>query len=157
MSRILLHNDYLDGPSIYNASSSLFQHTIISKTLGFPYSYCLSSFLSSLRNVTNVQFLPDFTEHPKPVIVRPGGKDQHHHHHHPPCQEPPNQTNNGDDNDNSNNNSTDKQGKEQEITFFHDFIAGGVAGSASVIVGHPFDTYVFLFFGFVSFVFYFVS
>eukprot|EP00934_Nitzschia_sp_Nitz4_P002687 Nitzschia sp. Nitz4//scaffold264_size26629//24865//25954//NITZ4_008241-RA/size26629-augustus-gene-0.3-mRNA-1//1//CDS//3329544818//2677//frame0 len=29
---------------------------------------------------------------------------------------------------------------EEEVTFFHDFVAGGVAGSASVIVGHPFDT-----------------
>lgn len=29
---------------------------------------------------------------------------------------------------------------EDEVSFFHDFIAGGVAGSASVIVGHPFDT-----------------
>ena len=29
---------------------------------------------------------------------------------------------------------------EQEVSFFHDFIAGGVAGSASVIVGHPMDT-----------------
>ena len=29
---------------------------------------------------------------------------------------------------------------EDEVTFFHDFIAGGVAGSASVVVGHPFDT-----------------
>jgi Mitochondrial carrier protein len=29
---------------------------------------------------------------------------------------------------------------EQDVTFLHDFIAGGVAGSASVIVGHPFDT-----------------
>lgn len=29
---------------------------------------------------------------------------------------------------------------EDEVTFFHDFVAGGVAGSASVIVGHPFDT-----------------
>jgi hypothetical protein len=28
----------------------------------------------------------------------------------------------------------------EEVTFFHDFIAGGVAGSISVIVGHPFDT-----------------
>ena len=27
-----------------------------------------------------------------------------------------------------------------EVTALHDFIAGGVAGSASVIVGHPFDT-----------------
>jgi solute carrier family 25 carnitine/acylcarnitine transporter 20/29 len=29
---------------------------------------------------------------------------------------------------------------EQDVSFFHDFIAGGVAGSASVIVGHPMDT-----------------
>ena len=29
---------------------------------------------------------------------------------------------------------------EEDISFFHDFIAGGVAGSASVVVGHPFDT-----------------
>jgi hypothetical protein len=29
---------------------------------------------------------------------------------------------------------------EDEVSFFHDFIAGGIAGSASVIVGHPFDT-----------------
>ena len=31
-------------------------------------------------------------------------------------------------------------GSEDEVTAFHDFIAGGVAGSASVVVGHPFDT-----------------
>ncbi|KAG7360489.1 mitochondrial carrier protein [Nitzschia inconspicua] len=29
---------------------------------------------------------------------------------------------------------------EQDVSFFHDFIAGGVAGSASVVVGHPMDT-----------------
>jgi len=29
---------------------------------------------------------------------------------------------------------------EHEVSFFHDFIAGGVAGSASVVVGHPLDT-----------------
>jgi hypothetical protein len=29
---------------------------------------------------------------------------------------------------------------ERSISTFHDLIAGGVAGSASVIVGHPFDT-----------------
>lgn len=29
---------------------------------------------------------------------------------------------------------------EQDISFFHDFIAGGVAGSASVVIGHPMDT-----------------
>mmetsp|Transcript_14346 Transcript_14346/g.23221 ORF Transcript_14346/g.23221 Transcript_14346/m.23221 type:complete len:388 (+) Transcript_14346:163-1326(+) len=30
--------------------------------------------------------------------------------------------------------------EDQDVTFFHDFIAGGIAGSASVIVGHPMDT-----------------
>jgi solute carrier family 25 carnitine/acylcarnitine transporter 20/29 len=30
--------------------------------------------------------------------------------------------------------------EEQDVSFFHDFVAGGVAGSASVIVGHPMDT-----------------
>jgi hypothetical protein len=29
---------------------------------------------------------------------------------------------------------------EEEITFLHDFIAGGITGSASVVVGHPFGT-----------------
>mmetsp|Transcript_7945 Transcript_7945/g.19878 ORF Transcript_7945/g.19878 Transcript_7945/m.19878 type:complete len:378 (+) Transcript_7945:348-1481(+) len=29
---------------------------------------------------------------------------------------------------------------EQEVSFFHDFVAGGVAGTASVIVGHPLDS-----------------
>ena len=29
---------------------------------------------------------------------------------------------------------------EQEVSFLHDFIAGGVAGSASVVIGHPMDT-----------------
>mmetsp|Transcript_148 Transcript_148/g.371 ORF Transcript_148/g.371 Transcript_148/m.371 type:complete len:400 (-) Transcript_148:414-1613(-) len=29
---------------------------------------------------------------------------------------------------------------EQEVSFFHDFVAGGIAGSASVVVGHPMDT-----------------
>mmetsp|Transcript_8435 Transcript_8435/g.17556 ORF Transcript_8435/g.17556 Transcript_8435/m.17556 type:complete len:352 (+) Transcript_8435:165-1220(+) len=31
-------------------------------------------------------------------------------------------------------------GEEKEVSFFHDFIAGGIAGSASVVVGHPMDT-----------------
>ena len=30
--------------------------------------------------------------------------------------------------------------EEQDVSFFHDFIAGGIAGSASVVVGHPMDT-----------------
>lgn len=29
---------------------------------------------------------------------------------------------------------------EQELSFYHDFISGGVAGSASVVIGHPMDT-----------------
>ncbi len=29
---------------------------------------------------------------------------------------------------------------EEDVSFFHDFVAGGIAGSASVVVGHPFDT-----------------
>mmetsp|Transcript_52577 Transcript_52577/g.151589 ORF Transcript_52577/g.151589 Transcript_52577/m.151589 type:complete len:329 (+) Transcript_52577:114-1100(+) len=30
--------------------------------------------------------------------------------------------------------------EEEDVSFFHDFVAGGIAGSASVVVGHPFDT-----------------
>jgi solute carrier family 25 carnitine/acylcarnitine transporter 20/29 len=64
----------------------------------------------------SLAFLPDFTEHPKPkkkkVIVVPSPSESM------------------------------AEGAEDpdEVTFFHDFVAGGVAGSASVIVGHPFDT-----------------
>jgi Mitochondrial carrier protein len=32
------------------------------------------------------------------------------------------------------------QGNEDEVSALQDFVAGGIAGSASVIVGHPFDT-----------------
>jgi solute carrier family 25 carnitine/acylcarnitine transporter 20/29 len=38
-----------------------------------------------------------------------------------------------------NNNMVDVD-MEQDVSFFHDFIAGGIAGSASVVVGHPMDT-----------------
>ena len=71
------------------------------------------------------RFLPDYTEHPKPKR-RPrkqktgGGADQAPPP--PPSVEGP------------------PEEMEDEITFFHDFVAGGVAGCASVIVGHPFDT-----------------
>jgi hypothetical protein len=30
--------------------------------------------------------------------------------------------------------------EKKEISFLHDFVAGGVAGCASVVVGHPLDT-----------------
>lgn len=40
--------------------------------------------------------------------------------------------------DNNNDKSNGESGGE--VTALHDLIAGGVAGSASVIVGHPFDT-----------------
>ena len=40
--------------------------------------------------------------------------------------------------------SSDKENSDggggHQISAFHDLVAGGVAGSASVIVGHPFDT-----------------
>ncbi len=38
------------------------------------------------------------------------------------------------------NNNNNKQ-QPQKVTALQDLIAGGIAGSASVIVGHPFDTY----------------
>jgi solute carrier family 25 carnitine/acylcarnitine transporter 20/29 len=38
-------------------------------------------------------------------------------------------------------NAFDEEAEEEtQVTAFHDLIAGGVAGSASVVVGHPFDT-----------------
>ena len=40
----------------------------------------------------------------------------------------------------SDNNSSSDGGGGHQISAFHDLVAGGVAGSASVIVGHPFDT-----------------
>ena len=84
-------------------------------------------------------FLPDFTEHPKPKR-RPR---QH-----------PTQPRNGDgasggDGAGSGDDKSPTPPPSQpgiddesgdEITFFHDFVAGGVAGCASVVVGHPFDT-----------------
>jgi solute carrier family 25 carnitine/acylcarnitine transporter 20/29 len=79
----------------------------------------LKDFLSPRRHVdetealtvTDFAFLPDFVEHPKPKKKKV-------------VEEEPVST----DND------------PTEVTFFHDFVAGGMAGSASVIVGHPFDT-----------------
>ena len=37
-------------------------------------------------------------------------------------------------------NDWEDDNSEDEVTALHDFIAGGLAGSASVVVGHPFDT-----------------
>ena len=65
-----------------------------------------------------LSFVPDFTEHPKPRAIKSTP---------PPIDQPiPLPADGGE--------------QEQDVTFFQDFIAGGVAGSASVIVGHPFDT-----------------
>jgi solute carrier family 25 carnitine/acylcarnitine transporter 20/29 len=69
-----------------------------------------------------MSFLPDFTEHPKPkrqktvVVAEPKPSSL--------------QLNPADG-------SEDDEG---EVTFLQDFLAGGMAGSASVIVGHPLDT-----------------
>jgi solute carrier family 25 carnitine/acylcarnitine transporter 20/29 len=81
-----------------------------------------------------------------------GHKEPHHHHHHHHIFQ--------DDHDNHRNGSIPQQlllqqtqqqqhvediyvssaVEEQDVSFFHDFIAGGIAGSASVVVGHPMDT-----------------
>ena len=34
----------------------------------------------------------------------------------------------------------DNNGNSKTVTAFHDLVAGGIAGSASIVVGHPFDT-----------------
>lgn len=59
---------------------------------------------------TNLAFLPDYTEHPKPKR-RKSNEQQQEAPELPPDDE------------------------AAEVTFFHDFVAGGVAGSASVVVG----------------------
>jgi len=71
-----------------------------------------ASFWSNMvKGFTGYVFLPDFTEHPKPKRKHVEGQPGF---------------------------STD--GAETDVTFMHDFVAGGAAGCASVIVGHPFDT-----------------
>eukprot|EP01082_Thalassiosira_pseudonana_P015776 g13882.t1 g13882 contig9:662229-663683(+) len=40
----------------------------------------------------------------------------------------------------SSNDNNDEGSSGGEVTALHDLIAGGVAGSASVVIGHPFDT-----------------
>jgi solute carrier family 25 carnitine/acylcarnitine transporter 20/29 len=75
-----------------------------------------------------MSFLPDFTEHPKPKrqktkVVRPSQQPQ-------PLQlNPP-----------ADGGEEDEGEGEVEVTFLQDLVAGGMAGSASVIVGHPLDT-----------------
>jgi len=75
------------------------------------------------------QFLPDFTEHPKPkrrprkqrTTTADADREKESSATPPPSPPAPD----------------DEDG---EIAFYHDFVAGGVAGCASVVVGHPFDT-----------------
>jgi Mitochondrial carrier protein len=78
-------------------------------------------------------FVPDFTEHPKP-----------HKPKHPPGASPtPSSTPvppTVEQSSSSRFQQEDNENDVDDITFFHDFIAGGAAGSASVVVGHPFDT-----------------
>lgn len=61
--------------------------------------------------------------------------DEAHHNHHSSLAQ---QNSAGDMAEATNINVATED--EQEVSFFHDFIAGGVAGSASVVVGHPMDT-----------------
>lgn len=82
------------------------------------------------RSRGSVAFLPDFTEHPKPKRRKTG-------------QSQTKQSSNLSQSptfDNSNLPDEEQGDDVDDITFFHDFVAGGVAGSASVIIGHPFDT-----------------
>ena len=64
-------------------------------------------------------FLPDYTEHPKPVNAkrRPSRAPRKKE----PPKEPQQQPSDDDD----------------DVTFLQDFVAGGCAGAASVVVGHP--------------------
>jgi len=77
--------------------------------------------------VVTHQFLPDFTEHPKPKRRPRKQRTTAEDHEKESSATPPPSPPAPDDEDG-------------EIAFYHDFVAGGVAGCASVIVGHPFDT-----------------
>jgi hypothetical protein len=84
-----------------------------------------STLLDVTTTITTNAFIPDFTEHPKPKKIKarkaPPANNE-------PIAPPPAAA------------PSEQDDVDDEITFFHDFVAGGVAGSASVIVGHPFDT-----------------
>lgn len=68
-------------------------------------------------------FLPDFTEHPKPKRRKDIAT-----------------INSGQQQEAKAQRKNESPVDSDDITFFHDFVAGGVAGCASVVVGHPFDT-----------------
>lgn len=73
---------------------------------------------SAPKSFASFGFLPDFVEHPKPkkkkaVTVAPVAEAA-------PLAEPSN--------------------GENDVSFWQDFVAGGIAGSASVVVGHPMDS-----------------
>jgi hypothetical protein len=104
-----------------------------------PSSYNSAAALSA----TSLSFLPDFTEHPKPkrkkpravVVIDGGDAPPSDDNPQPPSSSPPPPPPQPPQ-------PVEMNLGETDITFFHDFVAGGVAGSASVVVGHPFDTYV---------------
>jgi solute carrier family 25 carnitine/acylcarnitine transporter 20/29 len=86
----------------------------ISSGFAAPNASFFNHAFSGLTGMSTLNFLPDFTEHPKPRRRKPVDA---------PVSE-----------------GADDDDDEGELTFMNDFIAGGCAGSASVIVGHPFDT-----------------
>jgi len=90
------------------------QHGLTTKTT------CSTTWDGPLMAPTRFHFLPEFTEHPKPQRRKTVDTQQL-------PQQPPNSPPSDGD-------------KSDEVSFFQDFVAGGMAGSASVVVGHPFDT-----------------
>ncbi|GKY95380.1 hypothetical protein MPSEU_000499600 [Mayamaea pseudoterrestris] len=76
----------------------------------------LNRFAAS-ASYSNFVFLPDYTEHPKPRRRMPTQTL------------PPQATS-----------ITEPGSEDADVTFMQDFIAGGLAGSCSVIIGHPLDT-----------------
>ena len=79
----------------------------------------------------NLAFLPDYTEHPKPK--RKGTSSQKVKEHVRKKDEPK-------DSEEPQPSEEEEEEEEEEVTFWQDFVAGGMAGTASVIVGHPMDT-----------------